>query len=102
MSNPDTVFRFRFDEHDMKGAHQNCIVKRRRQALVDQTQRTFLVQLMTKHAIVSTSSRTRRTNNRHVRFLLNMTRRAISTACSRVGTTPHMSHYYFGASRPIS
>ena len=37
MSNPDMVFRFRFDEHDMKGAYQNCIVKRRWQALVDQT-----------------------------------------------------------------
>jgi hypothetical protein len=66
------------------------------------SQRTFLVQLMTKHAIVSTSSRKRRTNNRHVKFLLNMTRRAISTACSRLGTTPHMTHYYFGASRPIT
>jgi hypothetical protein len=37
MSNPDMVFRFRFDEHDMKGEHQNCIVKRRWQAFVNQT-----------------------------------------------------------------
>jgi hypothetical protein len=65
------------------------------------SQRTFLVQLMTKRAIVSTSSRKRRTNNRHAKFLLNMTRLAISTACSRVGTTPHITHYYLGANRPI-
>jgi hypothetical protein len=31
-----------------------------------------------------------------------MTRRTISTACSRAGTTAHMIVYSFGASRPIS
>jgi AraC-like DNA-binding protein len=69
------VFRFRFDERDAKAELQNCIVKTASARRSDMdlelskslfesqfvvgkapSQRTFLVQLMTKHAIVSNVS----------------------------------------------